>query len=176
MLTTQKKSGWKHRTTTNIYWSLISRLKIARRCWKSFFSLLGAWNSVLVIDKRRGIDYFRMELSISHREIKVKLSSLDSFSTYYNRTQKFMAKYFFMDVWTNLSTYIWTMMHFKPVKFLHYLNRKILIVPTRMITQVNSFALCALRNAHLTREDPYNLRYAKIKVVPLIFLTFYSKI
>lgn len=59
-----------------------------------------------MIDRRRGIDNFRMDLSISHIEIKGKLSSLDSFSIYYNTTQKFMAKYFFMDAWTNLSTYI----------------------------------------------------------------------
>lgn len=70
----------------------------------------------------------------------------------------------------------WSTVYFKPVKLLHYLNSKVLIVPTQMITEMNSFVICALRNMNLTKEDPYNLRYAKTKFVPLIFLIFYSKI
>lgn len=68
------------------------------------------------------------------------------------------------------------MVDFKPVKFFHYLNSKILILPTWVIAQVNYFMVRALRNMTLTKEDPYNIRLARIKFVPLIFLTFYSKI
>lgn len=73
------------------------RLKIARSYWKCAFSLLGVWNSVLVIDRKRRVGNFRMDLSLSHMEIKVKLSNLDSFSLYYHTTRKITDKYFFMD-------------------------------------------------------------------------------